>query len=107
MTRFSNIVFAAAALATTIGGTAPAFAAAHASDGYHWEYTPGPRGTARRVADRPAKPVEMADIEGHWRAGFGPRGTATWIPASHDRRAMPVERMADMKAPTETTDGAS
>ncbi len=106
MTRFSSFVLAATALAATIGSTAPAVAAPRARDGYHLEFTPGPRGTARRVADRPAKPIQMADVEGHWRAGFGPRGTATWIPATHDRRAMPVERMADMEPATKVTAGA-
>lgn len=107
MTRFSSIVLAATALAAGLGTTAPAFAVAHGSDGYHWEYTPGPRGTAHRVADRPAKPVDMADTRGHWRLGFGPRGVATWVPAMIDRRMVPVEQMADMKATPEMAASAS
>ncbi|MBA3942592.1 MAG: hypothetical protein C0520_15400 [Sphingopyxis sp.] len=92
MNRFSNIVFAATALVASVADASPTFAADRASDGYHWEYTPGPRGTARRVADRVAKPITMAREAGHWRLGFGPRSTPTWVPA--DRQA-PVEQMAD------------
>jgi len=107
MTRFSSIVLAATALAAGLGTTAPAFAAAHGSDGYHWEYTPGPRGTAHRVADRPAKPVETAVIKGHWRWNAGPRGGVTWAPTVTDRRMVPVGQMADMKATPEKAASAS
>jgi hypothetical protein len=106
MTRFSSILLVTAALVAGLGTTAPAFAADRGSAGYHWEFTPGPRGTAHRVADRPAKPVEMAASRGHWRWNFGPRGSATWVPASNDRRTMAVERMAEAKATTEANTGA-
>lgn len=94
MNRFSKIAFGATAVVTAFTGAAPSFAADHPSDGYHWEYTPGPRGTARRVADRPAKPVTMVSVSGHWRLPFGPRGSATWIPADRTDNRIPVERMA-------------
>ncbi len=94
MNRFSKFAFVATVVAVAATGAAPSFAAGHASDGYHWEYTPGPRGTARRVADRQSSPVAMASATGHWRQGFGPRGTATWIPADRPDNNMPVERMA-------------
>ena len=94
MNRFSKIAFGATAVVTAFTGAAPSFAADHAGDGYHWEYTPGPRGTARRVADRPAKPATVASETGHWRLPFGPRGTATWIPADRADNRIPIERMS-------------
>lgn len=91
MNRFSKIVFVATALVASVAGASPSFAADRASDGYHWEYTPGPRGMVRRVADLPAKPATIARETGHWRLGFGPRGTPTWVPAD---RQPAVEQMA-------------
>jgi len=91
MNRFSKIAFATTAVATAITSAAPSFAADPVSNGYHLEYTPGPRGMVRRVANLPAKPATTAREPGHWRLGFGPRGTPTWVPA--DRQAA-VEQMA-------------
>lgn len=95
MNRFSKIVFAATALVIAAGGAAPSIAADRAGDGYHWVVTPGQRGTARRVADRPAKPVTMARETGHWRQSFGPSGTVIWVPAERADPRMPIERMAN------------
>ena len=94
MSRFSKIIFAAAALVATVAGAAPSFAADRADNGYHWEYTPGPRGTVRRVADRVAAPKKIANEAGHWRVGAGPRGTVTWISGSPANSTMAIERMA-------------
>lgn len=101
MTRFSTTLLAATALLAGLVTTVPAFAADHGSDGYHWAFTPGPRGTAHRVADRPAKPATMAAMRAHWRWNFGPRGGATWVPASHDRRAIMIKPMAEVQTATE------
>lgn len=94
MNRFSKIIFAATALVATVAGAAPSFAAARADKGYHWEYTPGPRSTTRRVADRVAAPKKIANEAGHWRVGAGPRGTVKWIPGSTKDSKIAVERMA-------------
>lgn len=94
MNRFSKIAFVATAVVAAFTGAAPSFAADQAGDGYHWEYTPGPRGTARRVGDRPAKPATVASETGHWRLPLGPRGSASWVPADRSANRMPVERMA-------------
>jgi len=94
MNRFSKIIFAATALVATVAGAAPSFAAVRADNGYHWEYTPGPRSTPRRVADRVAEPNKIANEAGHWRVGAGPRGTVRWIPGSPANSTMAIERMA-------------
>lgn len=94
MNRFSKIIFAATALVATVAGAAPSFAAARADKGYHWEYTPGPRSTPRRVADRVAAPKKIASEAGHWRVGPGARGTVTWIPGSPTGSTLAIERMA-------------
>ena len=91
MNRFSKIAFAVTAVAAAITSAAPSFAADPASNGYHLEYTPGPRGIVRRVASLPAKLAPIARETGHWRLGFGPRSTPTWAPAE---RQMPVDQMA-------------
>ncbi len=96
MNLLSKVALVALA-AAGVAGSAPAFAADRSSDGYHWEFTPGPRGTARRVADRAPAPMTLANDAGHWRQPVGPRGTAMWVPADHARRAMPVEQMAGDK----------
>lgn len=94
MNHFSKVIFAATALVAAVAGAAPSFAAARADKGYHWEYTPGPRGTVRRVADRVAAPKKIANEAGHWRVGAGPRGTVTWISGSPANSTMAIERMA-------------
>ena len=95
MNCFSKLALATTALIAAAIGAAPSIATTHASDGYHWEYTPGPRGMAHRVADRPGDPIAMARETSHWCQGFGPHGTATGVPAERAERRMPIERMAD------------
>lgn len=104
MNRFSKIAFAVSATLAALSGAAPSFAADRAGNSYHWEYTPGPRGTARLVADRPTRPAAiessvMSSAVGHWRPAYGPRGTATWIPADRASRQMPVEQIANTASP--------
>lgn len=104
MNRFSKIAFAVSATLAAVAGAAPSFAADRVGDSYHWEYTPGPRGTARWVADQSTKPAAiassaMSSAVGHWRPAYGPRGMATWIPAERASRQMAVEQMANTTSP--------